>query len=169
VGNTSVPLTSVTTASGKPAQSLCRYEVIYKFSGFVTPVANDSVNSASPGQGVAVKWRITDYNGVPVTNDSTFVEVDTSLPKSGTCDTVPEFAVQDEQFKGGSNLQNLGGGNFQFNWATLKTYSTQCRTMSLRLAASGLNGPLPIPNTNPPVIPAPSRRYEFANFLFKSK
>ena len=51
----------------------------------------------------------------------------------------PEPAVDDQQFKGGSNLQNGGSGNWQFNWATQKGYSNQCRTMKVRLAQPGLS------------------------------
>jgi uncharacterized repeat protein (TIGR01451 family) len=161
LGNTSVNLTAVTSPNGMPPQQLCLYEVIYKTAAFAAPVANDSVNASNAGQGVAVKWRITDYNGVAVTDSNTFVEITTSNPKPGTCDTVPEWTVALEGFKGGSNLQNLGGGSFQFNWAVPKTpaYAGTCRTMALRLAASGLVGPQS--------ISMPSRVYQFANFNFK--
>jgi hypothetical protein len=161
LGNTSVNLTAVTAQNSMPTQQLCLYEVIYKMAAFAAPVANDSVNASNAGQGIAVKWRITDYNGVAITDSNTFVEVTTSNPKSGTCDTVPEWTVALEGFKGGSNLQNLGGGSFQFNWAVPKTaaYAGTCRTMALRLAASGLVGPQSISMS--------SRVYQFANFQFK--
>ncbi len=34
---------------------------------------------------------------------------------------------------GNSGLQYLGDGNWQYNWATSKTYAGLCRTMSLNL------------------------------------
>jgi hypothetical protein len=137
----------------------CWYEVTYKFRGFPKPIENDELNISTAGQGVGVKWRITDANGVAILDANTFVEVTTSGAK--TCNLIPEFAVQDEQFKGASgNPQNLGGGNYQFNWAVPKSYANTCRTMALRLRGSGLQIPAP---------GIPSRRYQFANFQFKAK
>jgi hypothetical protein len=80
---------------------------------------------------------------------------------------VPEFQTADQQFKGASNLQNLGNGFYQFNWATPSNYNGTCRTLAIRLGGSGLVGPLPVPNSNPPLTPIPSRRYGFVNIQFK--
>jgi len=153
---------------GNTATKTCMYEVIYKLTGFFSPITMSTVNTnTSPGQGVATKWRITDYNGnnLPGVTDAadSFVEVTTSYPSTGsTCTMNPEFAVDDQQFKGGSNLQNGGNGNWQFNWATQKGYSNQCRTMKVRLAQPGLS------DTSMPGL-VPSRPYQYAIFKFKSK
>lgn len=175
LGNTSLELSSATSPNGLPTVSRCLYEVIYKMSGFYAPVQNDVLNVTNAGQSVALKWKLTDYAGAPILDSSTFVEATSSVQKS--CDTTPEYAVYEEQFKGGSALQNLGGGNYQFNWATPKTsyYSGHCFTLSLRLAQNspptytgetpGLADPM---QTSTSVL-VPSRRYEFANFQFKAK
>ena len=180
LGNASGSIASA-TGTADPLQARCWYEVIYMVSGFGTPIENDSLNSASPGQGVAVKWRIGAYNpsaaatvkvvNVPGVTDvnPTFLEV-TSSTQSSVCNTVPNWRVESEDVKGGSNLQNQGGGNFQFNWATLKTFSNTCRTMALRLVQSGLVGPAPpITNVRPQPPATPTRIYGFANFKFKAK
>jgi hypothetical protein len=148
---------------GHTSTKTCSYEVVYKFSGFYTPIDNEALNSSSAGQGVAVKWRITNYAGTPILDSNTFIEVTTSPAKTTANCNVADFAVGDESFKGGSNLQNLGAGNYQFNWATLKAYANSCRTMTLRLVGPGLT-------RHPPGAPATwleSRRYQFANFQFK--
>ena len=83
-----IPVTFTATDNvGNSAMKTCTYEVIYKLTGFLSPVAMDTVNSKTPGQGVAVKWRITDYNGnnMPGVTDSanSFVEMTTSYPSTG--------------------------------------------------------------------------------------
>jgi hypothetical protein len=40
-----------------------------------------------------------------------------------------------EQYTGSSGLQNLGGGAYQYNWTTPKTYKGQCRTMTVSFAS----------------------------------
>jgi hypothetical protein len=46
---------------------------------------------------------------------------------SETQDQVEEYA------SGGSGLQNLGNGYYQFNWKTPKNYANSCKTMHLDL------------------------------------
>ncbi len=163
VGNASTPLLSVTGATTNPPALRCWYEITYAFSGFASPVDNDSLNSENSGSSTPLKWRITDYGGAGVTDPATFVAVTASASK--TCDTTPEFTVTDQQFKGGSNLQNQGNGLWQFNWSLPSSYKNSCRTVAVRLASSGLTNPLPIPGTS--TIPAPSRRYEYTNVKVK--
>jgi hypothetical protein len=41
---------------------------------------------------------------------------------------------RDEEFAaGGSGLQNLGGGYYQLNWKTPKSYAGSCKTLKLEL------------------------------------
>jgi hypothetical protein len=162
LGNTSVPLNQVTTSTGRPAQAQCFYDIIYKVSGFVG-LNPDAVGSYNSGQAVGLIWKVTDYNGVGQTQSSTFVEASSS-PNKTVCDVAPEYAVLEEQFAGSSGLQNSGGGNYQFNWKTSKSYAGQCRTLVLRLAQPGLVGPLA--KTVGGVPPAPSRRYSWINIKF---
>ena len=64
---------------------------------------------------------MTDLTAVSVTSTSHSCET-----SSGT-DTVEEYAA------GSSGLQNLGGGNYQFNWQTDKNYADSCRQVNINL------------------------------------
>lgn len=127
------------------------YHVLYKFSGFFQPVDNPpTTNVVRAGSIVPVKWRITDANGVGISDPSSFVSVTSSL-SGGACSTSTDVV---EDFAAESGLQYLGDGNWQFNWKTLASYKGKCRTMKLNLKdGSG--------------TPPPSRTYQTANFLFK--
>jgi alpha-tubulin suppressor-like RCC1 family protein len=127
------------------------YHVLYKFSGFFSPVDNPpTTNVVKAGSSVPIKWRITDVNGVGVSDPSSFVSV-TSALSGGACgastDAIETLATT-------SGLQYLGDGIWQFNWRTQAGYKGQCRTMNLNLK-DGTG------------TPTPSRTYQSANFLFK--
>jgi hypothetical protein len=109
----------------------CTYYVVYKFSGFFAPIDNlPAINDATGGQGIPIRWRITDVNDVPITDPTSFVSVTVtslSCSSSTTTDAIEEYAT------GGSGLRKLGNGDWQFNWATLKNYRNSCKTMKLNL------------------------------------
>lgn len=103
----------------------------YAFGGFSAPV-NDAptINEARAGQTIAVKWRLTDAAGAPIADSTSFVSLTSS---SASCD--PSDATDAiETYSGGSGLQYLGDGTWQFNWKTPKAYAGQCRVMTLTLA-----------------------------------
>ena len=101
----------------------------YVFTGFAPPIKNlPAVNSAKAGQPVAVKWNLQLTDGTPVSDPGSF----TSLTTEEGCPGSPPDNV--ETFVGGSGLQYLGGGDWQFNWKTPQSYAGQCRTMILTLA-----------------------------------
>jgi hypothetical protein len=102
----------------------------YGFGGFSAPVdAPPLVNSAKAGQTIPVKWRITDADGVPISDPASFV----SITSRGSSCTAADTDVI-ETYAGGTGLQYLGDGRWQFNWKTPKAYAGQCRTMRLNLA-----------------------------------
>jgi hypothetical protein len=106
------------------------YSVVYDFSGFSSPVDSvPTLNLAKAGQAIPLKWRITDANGLPVTNLSgvTVTVVSLSCSLGSTTDALEEYA------SGDSGLQNLGDGYYQFNWKTPKTYANSCKTLKLNL------------------------------------
>jgi len=103
----------------------------YVFSGFQQPVDNDAVNIAKAGQTVPVRWRLLDADGNLVSDPASFVSL-TSSPASTACSGGPSDAI--ESYSGGSGLQYLGDGNWQFNWKTPKSYAGQCRTMSVNFS-----------------------------------
>ncbi len=97
--------------------------------GLFAPINMTDLNVAQAGKIVPVKWRVTDSEGNPV-SDPTHFESVTSL--GDTCDSGPTDAIED--YAGGSGLQYLGNGNWQFNWKTSKDYAGQCRTLRLTLS-----------------------------------
>ncbi len=103
----------------------------YTFEGFRSPIDNlPKVNSAKAGQAVPVKWRITDGDGNPVSDPTSFVRLRSTGGACASSDTddVEVYAP------GGSGLKYLGNGEWQFNWKTNKTWKGQCRTLVLELA-----------------------------------
>lgn len=118
-------------ASGNQATVSRTYFVRFVgFQGFFSPVdALPTVNSAKAGNSVPLKWRIVDANGQPITNASHFVSVTSTI--FGSCSGVSDTI---ESYSGGSGLQYLGNGNWQFNWRTQKAWSGSCREVVLNLA-----------------------------------
>jgi hypothetical protein len=119
-------------AVGQFADVLISFEVdvTYTFTGFAPPVENDQSNSAKAGQPIPLKWRLTDSSGAPVDDPASFLSVTSS---SVSCSELgPADAI--ETYAGGSGLQYLGDGNWQFNWKTPKSYAGICRQVSVNLA-----------------------------------
>jgi hypothetical protein len=125
----SVPVAG-TDHAGRSTVVECPYRVTYVFSGFSAPVDNPPiVNTAKAGQTVPLRWRLTDANGVGVSDPSSFVSVTTG---SHTCSSNdPTDAI--ETYTGSSGLQYLGNGYWQFNWATVRAYVGQCRVLYVNL------------------------------------
>jgi Putative Ig domain/Beta-propeller repeat len=106
------------------------YSVGYTFIGFGAPVDNPPVlNTSKAGQTIPLKWRITDTNGLPILNLGSVkvTVVDLSCSLGSTTDQIEEYSA------GGSGLQNLGDGYYQFNWKTPKAYAESCKQMKLDL------------------------------------
>jgi hypothetical protein len=105
----------------------------YTFEGFFSPIDNiPTVNKANAGQAIPVKWRITDKNGLPVSDPASFKSITSYSVSCSTFAGDPTSEV-DEYAAGSSGLQYLGDGWWQFNWKTAKTYKGQCRIMKLTL------------------------------------
>ena len=147
VGTFTQSLTGYDNA-GRSTTVGCSYTVGYNFDGFFQPIDNTLANSAKAGQSVPVKWRLTDYFGVGVSDPASFRTV-ASVAGSGACSGLPVDAI--ETYAGSSGLQYLGDGYWQFNWQTPKAYAGQCRTMKLYLNDGTASG----------------AAYKTASFLFK--
>jgi hypothetical protein len=129
VGSKSVNC-SASDKAGNSATASASYSVVYAFDGFSAPVNNDGVlNIAKAGQTIPLKWRLTDASGSPVTNLASAAVTVASLSCSSgsSTDQIEEYA------SGGSGLQNLGNGYYQYNWQTPKNYANSCKTMQLNL------------------------------------
>jgi hypothetical protein len=126
----SVGFKTVDCVDGEANISGVNYNIAYAFSGFGSPVANPpELNIANAGQGVPLVWYLADVNGDPVTSDvyATLTAVTFECLTGITPDNAEESAP------GSSGLQNLGDGNYQFNWKTPKSYTESCKTMKLDL------------------------------------
>ncbi len=87
------------------------------------------LNVAKAGSSVPLKFRVFD-DGAPGT-DLTTPSVKVTSQRAA-CD-VGEATDAIEEYAGGSGLQNLGDGYYQYNWKTPKTYKGRCTTMTLSL------------------------------------
>ncbi len=129
VGAKTVELTGEDLA-GNTTTLDCPYLVTFAFEGFSAPVQNDRIlNVIKAGAAVPLKWRLTDANGVPVTNLAS-----ASVTVHGiTCDAGTTEDQLNETVAGSSGLQNLGDGYYQLNWKTPKSYAASCKRLQLDL------------------------------------
>jgi hypothetical protein len=122
------------TYNGNEDAIVAKISTPFTFFGFDRPIDNEpTVNNAKAGSSIPVKWQITDLNGTPISDTSSFKSL-TSY--SVSCGSFSD-ALTDEleaYSAGDSGLQYLGDGHWQFNWKTAKGYAGQCRIMVLKLA-----------------------------------
>ncbi|WP_411725854.1 PxKF domain-containing protein [Methyloglobulus sp.] len=115
------------------------YVVGHLVTGYFQPVdMNGIFNVVKAGSAVPLKWRITEVPaGTPVTDlASVKLKVqDVNCNLGFTTDQLEEVA------SGGSGLKNLGGGNYQFNWKTPKSYANSCKKLLLDLGGGLLAPP----------------------------
>lgn len=128
VGVHSVSCTA-TDKAGNSRTASASYTVGYVASDLSAPVDPDAMNIANSGQGIPLKWRVTDANGAPITDLSSVGVTATSL----TCDLAITADQIEEYSAGQAGLQNLGDGNYQYNWKTPKSYAKSCKTLHLDL------------------------------------
>jgi hypothetical protein len=114
------------TGAIEPGETVSSWD----FQGFLGPVDNPTtMNRVKAGAAVPLKWRILNALNAPVTDLSTASVTVTSLD----CETGESVDQLEETAAGGSGLQNLGGGYYQLNWKTPKSYAGSCKTMHLDL------------------------------------
>jgi hypothetical protein len=107
--------------------------VMYNYSGFFPPVSNPpAINVVKACQAIPVKWMITDANGIGVIDPSSFNNLNSYPVSCGTWSGDSSVTIT-ASATGSSGLQNLGNGNWQFNWATSSTYAGTCRILVLTL------------------------------------
>ncbi|WP_157519237.1 PxKF domain-containing protein [Herbidospora mongoliensis] len=102
------------------------YKVVYVFTGFAAPVKNDGVvNTAKAGQGIQIKWRLTDAAGAPVNGLTTAALTVSPLD----CQTGRPMSQERVPAEGASQLQVLGNGSYQVIWRTPASYLDKCLTL----------------------------------------
>jgi hypothetical protein len=132
-GNKFVACTATDNA-GNSANANASYTVQFGFAGFDSPVMNDGfLNVARAGRSIALKWRLLDAGGSPVTTLSSVqvTAVNFACSVEETANNLEEYAA------GSSGLQNLGDGYYQYNWASSKSYAGSCKTLRLNLGEGG--------------------------------
>jgi hypothetical protein len=119
---------------GNSSSASCNYTVGYNFAGFFAPVDRpNTMNVSKAGQAIPLKWRLTDALGHPITNltSVSIQAMDLNCALGNTTDQIEEYA------SGSSGLQNLGDGNYQFNWKTPGGYAGSCKSVALAFGAGG--------------------------------
>ena len=104
--------------------SVCStFNVFYVFKSFKPPVRMGKINSAKGGQAIPLKWQLTDANGKGISTPASFVAVKSYAVDCASGIGDPSTATI-ESAPGNSGLKYQGNGNWQFNWKTLKSYSS---------------------------------------------
>jgi hypothetical protein len=77
-----------------------------------------------------LKWQLTAANDKAGITDLETITVTTT---DISCDTGTELpgTPTEESSTGNSGLKNLGGGNYQYDWKTSKTYAGTCKRLRL--------------------------------------
>lgn len=115
--------------AGNSATATAGYRVVYGFNGFSAPVQNPSVlNVVKTGRSVPLRWRVVDAAGVPVTNlaSASINAIAISCP-AATENRISSYGG------GNGQLQNLGNGYYQLDWAAANSLRGACRRLDLDL------------------------------------
>jgi len=122
--------------SGPTATASSSYTVTsaYQFIGFSSPVNNPpDLNIANAGRTIPIKFQVLDASGNPVLNlTSPPVSIQSFQASCNSLDTSVSTTI-DTTASGASGFLNLGGGFYQFNWATLKAWAVTCRQLQVNL------------------------------------
>ncbi len=110
------------------------HNVQYTFGGFYAPVDNSPVvNKANAGQAIPVKWRLTDTNGVGISDTSSFTSLTAyAIPCNAWASLPTDPQLLDQVSTSGPLYQ--GNGNWQYNWKTPKNYANTCMVARVTLA-----------------------------------
>jgi hypothetical protein len=116
------------------------------FIGFTSPVVNGRLTTLKAGSTKPLSWQTLDSSSNPVTNLSLcgntsgtgctapWVNIGTLAIDCTTLGGLSGAAVQGTTSAGGLGLQNLGNGNYQYNWQTVKG-ATGCVTPVLQFSS----------------------------------
>jgi len=115
---------------GHGAAKSCKYYVQYAFDGLFAPIDRPTtMNISKAGQAIPLKWRLTDAGGNPITNLASVIVTVTGV----SCALGTSTDLVEEVASGSSGLQNLGDGNYQFNWKSPTSYAGSCKSLNLNL------------------------------------
>jgi hypothetical protein len=133
---------SASDIEGNTTTAFAAYNVVYDFAGFFDPVDNlPKFNISNSGQAIPLKWRITDANGIPVT-DLTSVVV-----------TTVNLACSEEilRSRGGYATARPDCRTWAMDTTSStgqrQDYANSCKTMNLDLGEGPGMGGLPCSNS----------------------
>jgi CSLREA domain-containing protein len=130
IGLKTISCTATDRAGNRSAPVTASYQVGYRFVGFGPPVANNGVyNIAQAGRTVPLKFQLLDAAGAPVSISASAVSVGV---RTVSCPTSPPTSTVGE-YSSGEGLVSLGGGSYQYNWKTARSYPSPCQEMQLRV------------------------------------
>ncbi|MBP7149154.1 MAG: VCBS repeat-containing protein [Acidobacteria bacterium] len=124
---------TATDGAGNTATVTVSYRVLYRFTGFLSPVDNPPlVNVANGGRTIPVKWQLADAGGTSVSDLSSFVSLQSSMVgcDSSPSDTIPDSATTLDQE---SLRYDSEADEFHYNWRTEKGWTGTCRQIWLTL------------------------------------
>jgi hypothetical protein len=114
---------------------------VSRFVGFVSPVMNNQLNVVKAGSTRPLGFRWLDNSGNPVTNltwcanltgtGCTAPWVNLEYFSISCATDAPTSTATDISSPGNSGFQNLGGGNYQKNWQTQKSWKGTCATVQV--------------------------------------
>jgi hypothetical protein len=125
-------------AAGNSASGSASYRVVYGFNGFASPVQNPSVlNVVKAGRSIPLRWRVVDAQGAPV--DTLTSAALRAVPIA--CPNATENRIT-SYGSGNGQLQNLGNGYYQLDWAAANSLRGACRSLDLDLGDGELHSAL---------------------------
>ena len=83
-------------------------KVCVDFAGFFEPIDNEIVNVAKAGQAIAVKWRLTDFTGMPISDPASFIGLYSYSVMCSDFSGIPTDAI--EQYAAGGIRSSVHGG-----------------------------------------------------------
>jgi len=109
-------------------------------AGFGRPVdAVPTMNLVQPGKSVPLRFRVATAQGAPV-DDLAEVDLAIRVERCGVLDATGRDRVE-RYAKQRSGLENLGRGNYRYNWKTAKS-AKGCRVVSLSLPSAYASTPV---------------------------
>jgi hypothetical protein len=121
---------AATDPSGNTATATRTVVVIYRFTGFFSPVANlPTFNSVKAGQTIPIKFSLNGNRGLGV--------MAAGFPASQpiNCDSnAPLSDLEGTDAAGGNTLTyDAASDKYQYNWKTEKSWANTCRLLNVKL------------------------------------
>jgi hypothetical protein len=121
--------------------------VVTPFTGFSAPVNDAALNLINPGRTVPLKFSVTNgAGGLPLTTltycnnpaagcTAPWITLFMTAPAACANGIVADNTATDTTLDTNSGFQNLGNGNYQFNWVTSKATDPigYCTTINVEL------------------------------------